>query len=290
VNSSFTPGITQAGGDRAGVELGVRIAAGGELLVPGSPGPVIAAERSVVLQPGAVQVGGRAVEAGEKELVAAHLAGQEAMVAGRRQDGAGDALERLYELGHARARAAVVVGERDGPAPGHVGVVGERRLEEAPGLAELGRERQHLPLAAGPQQRHLTLELAAPHAGGERVLEARHPRGELPLDDLDLGDAQPLLAVHEVQHDGAVLARDVEPEGQLAGRQLERGPVAAGLQLTAARAAAAREGDGHQQYGERGERSRAAREVHGCTGEVRASARSASASRGSRRRGAGRSR
>ena len=239
--------VFHAGRHAARVERGIDVALGREALVPGHAGPVLADEAAALVDLRVIEVCGGAVESRQPQLVAVHLAREEAVIAGRRQDRAGDLLERLRELGDARARLARVARERHGPAARDVGVVGQRLLEESPGRAELRGERQQLSLTSGSQQRHFTLELPAGDAGGQRVREARHRGRELSVGDRDVGDAHTLLAVDHGQHEAGFFLRDVEPERQLATRQLEHGTIAAGLQFATARAAA-----GHQ----RGQRKR----------------------------------
>src|SRR6185295_19639310 len=122
-------------------ELRLLVATASPLLDRTEARPMLSLQLSRRRDLGVIQVCVRAVESGEVQLIVAHFAGEVAVIAGLREKGPGNFLERLLELADGRRLLAVGVLERYRPATADVGIVGRGLLEESIRGVALGDER-----------------------------------------------------------------------------------------------------------------------------------------------------
>ena len=278
--------VSQARGDR--LDGRVRTPLRDEAAAAFAVAPRLADQATLVIEPGLVEHGGAAVESRQPQRLVAYFPRQVALVGGREDDGARDLIEPLRQFHDAsRTLACALGGERRVPPTRDVGVVAERFLVEAPGLAERGLERQLETAAFRVHQRNGAFEPATGDRRGQRRLVARHPRRQAAGSRLDFGDTHAFLAVDQVEDRTGLLARDVEPERQRpAARHGQHGPIAPRLQVLAGRLAAGAERQRPGQHRAEGAangpvRPARAKARHG----IRRSARRGSCRPGARRRG-----
>ena len=207
-------------------ERSVVVAARGEAVLEGVARPELADERAVLGQRRVVQEHMATVELREPQLAAPQLAGEEAMVAGRRQEGAGDEATGLLQLADRRSvLSAVREGHR--PTAGHIRRAGFRRTVRARAeperIAVARAEGDRLVLAFGFHHQQRARERVALELRVDAVVEARHAQRDGIVVHRDLVDAGAVRAVDEVGDAAALLVLELDAEGQFAARHLQHG-------------------------------------------------------------------
>ena len=93
------------------------IALGSPFFVKGHSGPKISRQTAVRHELRLVQEHVRTIKGRQIHLIAFHQTGNEAMIAGGRQESAGDGVMGLAELPYGRFRSPALIGECDRPSP-----------------------------------------------------------------------------------------------------------------------------------------------------------------------------
>ena len=204
----------------------VVVAACRETVLEGDAGPELAVERAVVGHRRVVEEHMTAVELREAQLATLQFASEEAMVAGRCEEGAGDEATGLLQFTD-RRRVLAALDEGHSPAAAHIRCTGFRGAlrvrAEAKCVAIARAERDLLVFALGLHHQQRSRERIALELRIDTVVEARHAQCDRVAVHRDLVDPGALRSVDQVGDATALLTHELDAERQLTARQLKHG-------------------------------------------------------------------
>ena len=207
-------------------ERGVLVTPRREAVLEGDAGPELAGERIVRRERPVIEEHMAAVELREAQLAAAQFAGEDAMITGGCEEGAGDEATGLLQFTD-RRRVLAAVDEGHGPAAAHIRCTGFRRTvcarAEAERVTVARAERDLLVFALGLHHQQRSRERIALELRIDAVVEARHAQRDRVAVHRDLVDPGALRSVDQVGDTAALLTHELDPERQFAARHLQHG-------------------------------------------------------------------